>query len=180
MSAVVIDTNVLKVANKGHDGVSGPCVAECVKRLLAVRATGTVVLDDGWRILGEYTDNFKHQRQPGVGDEFVKWLLQNRANAQRVHQVRLDETAADEFAQFPDAALQAAFDPPDRKFVAAAAAHADRPPIIQAADGKWVGWWARLHQHGIQVQFPCPTDIKSFYQGAFPGVAVPALPGEVP
>lgn len=180
MSTVVIDTNVLKVANRGHNDVSGPCVAECVKRLLAVRSAGTVVVDDGWRIFREYTDNLKATQQPGVGDEFVKWLLQNRANAQRVHQVCLDETAENEFSQFPDAALQAAFDPKDRKFVAAAAAHADRPPIIQAADGKWVGWWAALHQHGIQVQFPCPVDIKGFYRSAFPGVAVPALPDEAP
>lgn len=180
MKVVVIDTNVLKVANKGHDGVSGPCVSECVRSLLAVRETGTVVLDDGRRILREYAKNFKQPQQPGVGEEFFKWLVQNQANEQRVHQVRLDEIAADEFAQFPDAALQAIFDPPDRKFVATAAAHADRPPIIQAADGKWVGWWSELHKHGIQVHFPCPIDIKRFYQGAFPGVPVPALPGETP
>lgn len=178
MSAVVIDTNVLMVANQRHDGVSASCVAECVRRLLVIRATGVVVLDDGRRILREYAGNCKPARQPGVGDEFVKWLVQNQANTQRVHQVRLDEVAAEEFAQFPDGALQTVFDPNDRKFVATAAAHADRPPIVQAADGKWVGWWTRLQQHGIEVHFPCPADIKRFYHGAFPGVAVPPLPGE--
>jgi hypothetical protein len=180
MSAVVIDTNVLKVANREHDGVSVHCVLKCIERLLAIRSAGTVVVDDGRRIFREYTDNFKPTQQPGVGDEFVKWLLQSQANEQRVHQVRLDETGTNEFAQFPDPVLQATFDPKDRKFVATAAAHPDRPPIIQAAEGKWVGWWVALHQHGITVQFPCPTDIKGFYKGAFPGVAVPALPGEAP
>lgn len=180
MSAVVIDTNVLKVANREHDGVSGHCVSKCVERLLAIRATGTVVVDDGRRIFREYAGNFKPTQQPGVGDEFVKWLMQNQANTQRVHQVRLDEIGADEFVQFPAPALQATFDPPDRKFVATSAAHPDRPPIIQAADGKWVGWWVALHQHGIEVQFPCPGDIKGFYQSAFPGAAVPPLPGEAP
>lgn len=180
MSAVVIDTNVLLVANRRHDGVSRPCIAACVERLLRTRATETVVLDDGRRIISEYARNFQPTQQPGVGDEFMKWLAQNQANVAKVHQVTLEETAADEFAEFPDAQLQAEFDPPDRKFVATSAAHADRPPIVQAADSKWVAWWARLEQHGITVQFPCPHDIKRFYAGKFPDANVPALPGEQP
>lgn len=180
MSTVVIDTNVLLVANRRHDGVSGPCIAACVERLLNVRAAETVVLDDGRRIISEYASNFQPARQPGVGDEFMKWLAQNQANGDRVHLVRIDEVAVNEFAQFPDAQLQAEFDPPDRKFVATSAAHGDRPPIVQAADSKWVVWWARLALHGISVQFPCPHDIKRFYAGKFPYAAPPVLPDEQP
>jgi hypothetical protein len=180
MSTVVIDTNVLLVANRRHAGVSAPCIAACVVRLLRIRAAETVVLDDGRRIISEYARNFQPTQQPGVGDEFMKWLAQNQANVAKVHQVKLDETAANEFAQFPDAQLQIEFDPPDRKFVATSAAHADRPPIVQAADSKWVAWWARLEQHGISVQFPCPHDIKRFYAGKFPNAAAPVLPGEQP
>lgn len=180
MTTVVIDTNVLLVANKRHGGVSAPCIAACVTRLLEVRASGTVVLDDGRRIIREYAGNFQPARQPGVGDEFMKWLAQNQANADRVHQVRIDEVAANEFAQFPDAQLQVEFDPPDRKYVATSAAHGDRPPIVQAADSKWVAWWSRLAKHGISVQFPCPHDIKRFYAGKFPNAALPVLPDEPP
>jgi hypothetical protein len=176
MSAVVIDTNVLMVASKRHEGVSEPCIVACIERLTGVQAVGVVVLDDGRRIVSEYLENFKHGRQPGVGDAFVKWLLQNLANNQHVAQVRIDEPLQNEFTQFPDAALQAVFDPKDRKFVATAAAHADRPPIIQAADGKWAGWWRELAQHGIAVQFPCPHDIKRFYAGAYPKAPAPVLP----
>lgn len=180
MSTVVIDTNVLLVANRRHDGVSAPCIAACVQRLKSIRETDTVVLDDGRRIISEYARNLQTTRQPGVGDEFIKWLAQNQANVDRVHQVPLDEVQANEFTEFPDAQLQTEFDPPDRKFVATSAAHADRPPIIQAADSKWVAWWARLQQHGISVQFPCPRDIKRFYAGKFPNEAPPVLPGEQP
>jgi hypothetical protein len=180
MSAVVIDTNVLLVASRRHDGVSEPCIAACIKRLTGVRADGVVVLDDGRRIVGEYLDNFKHSRQPGVGDAFLKWLLQNLANIERVAQVKIDEPVQDEFTQFPDAALQVVFDRKDRKFVATAAAHADKPPIIQAADGKWAGWWGQLSQHGVVVHFPCPHDIKRFYAGAFPKAPAPTLPGDAP
>ena len=180
MTAVVIDTNVLLVANNRHGGVSAPCITACVRRLLEIRDSGTVVLDDGRRIIREYAGNFQPTRQPGVGDEFFKWLAQNQANVQRVHQVQIYESGAGEFAQFPDAALQAEFDPPDRKFVATSAAHADRPPIVQAADSKWVAWWERLEQHGIRVQFPCPHDIKRFYAGKFPDAGPPVLPGDQP
>lgn len=180
MSTVVIDTNVLLVANRRHGGVSAPCIVACIERLLSIRTTETVVLDDGRRIISEYARNFQSTQQPGVGEAFMKWLAQNQANLARVHQVRLDETAANEFAQFPDAQLQTEFDPPDRKFVATSAAHADRPPIVQAADSKWVAWWARLEQHGISVQFPCPHDIKRFYVRKFPNASVPVLPGEPP
>lgn len=179
MAAIVIDTNVLLVANKDHDGISPHCVRECVNRLMEIQKSGPVVLDDGRRILKEYLENFPPRKQEGVGVAFMKWLLQNRANPAFVQTVHIDEIAPKEFAQFPDPVLQAAFDSNDRKFVATSAAHADIPPILQAADSKWVGWWAQLHAHGIEVQFPCPTDIKGFYKKKFPGVAVPPLPGNV-
>lgn len=179
MAAIVIDTNVLLVANGDHDGVGPHCVRECIQHLLEIRASGPVVLDDGRRILQEYLANFPAKKQAGVGVAFMKWLLQNSANAAIVHQVHIDEIAPKEFAQFPDQTLQAAFDPSDRKFVATAAAHADTPPILQAADCKWVAWWQQLKVHGIVVQFPCPIDIKGFYGNKFPNTAIPPLPGEI-
>ncbi len=179
MTAVVIDTNVLLVANGDHDGVGPHCVRECIQRLLEIRAAGPVVLDDGRRILKEYLDNFPVRKQAGVGVAFMKWLLQNHANAACVHQVHIDETNPKEFAQFPDQVLQATFDPSDRKFAAVAATHPDKPPILQAADCKWVAWWQPLQAHGIEVRFPCPTDIKAFYGNKFPNVAVPPLPGGI-
>ena len=50
----VIDTNVLLVANGQHDDASPECVVECVQRLQAMQREGIVVVDDGYRILGEY------------------------------------------------------------------------------------------------------------------------------
>jgi len=174
----VVDTNVLLVANGQHPEVSAECVQACVERLLALQRSGTVVIDDGYRILGEYHHKTRTNPPKGVGDVFLKWLLRNVGNSERVQQVTLTETAPDRFAEFPDAALEASFDPADRKFVATAAAHPERPPLWQAADCKWLNWWPALRACGLTVEFLCPDDACAFYRSKFPDAPLPALPGD--
>ncbi len=176
MMRAVIDTNVLLVANEQHGDVSPECVRECVRRLQMMQSSGVVVIDDGYRILREYQSKTRVNPPKGVGDVFLKWLLRNAGRSNRVQTVAVTETAADEFAEFPDLVLQARFDPPDRKFVSVAYTHSDRPPIWQAADCKWLDWWPALAAHGVQVDFLCPADTCRFYAGKFPGKPVPALP----
>lgn len=173
----VVDTNVLLVANEQHDGVSPACVAECVRRLQEMQQGGVVVIDDGYRILTEYRKKTEANSAKRVGDVFLKWLFRHQANAQRVHRVRITETGADVFSEFPDPGLQGRFDASDRKFVAVAHAHAERPPIWQAADCKWLDWWPELAVHGVTVEFLCPEDVCRFYAGKFRDRSVPALPG---
>jgi hypothetical protein len=176
MSAVVIDTNVLLVANGSHQFVSVPCRVECVTRLQARQKAGVVAIDDAFRILKEYQQKTQPNQPKGVGDAFLKWLLQNVANDRRVHRVSITETASDTFAEFPDAAFQPQFDAPDRKFAAVAHAHPDKPPIWQAADSKWLKWWPQLDVHGVKVTFLCPADSRRFYASKFPKQPVPDLP----
>jgi len=140
----VVDTNVVLVANAAHAGASPGCVLACIERLQALMQRGCVVIDDGFRILDEYQRKTAPMRNKGPGDVFVRWVLQNRSNVQRVEAVTLVEAASDRFEGFPDAQLQAEVDVPDRKFIAVAAAHADCPPIWQATDCKWLDWWQRL------------------------------------
>jgi hypothetical protein len=99
MSAVVIDTNVLLVANGSHADVSPQCRQACVERLLARQREGVVVIDDAYRILREYQNKTQPNQPKGVGDVFLKWLLQNVANGQRVHQVSITETGTNEYAE---------------------------------------------------------------------------------
>jgi hypothetical protein len=175
MSAVVIDTNVLLVANKKHEDVLPECVMECVRTLQGIQTQtqDTIVVDSEWRILSEYLNKTKPNQPKGVGDVFLKWLLQNPA---RLSQVNLTETAKDEFAEFPDAALQAQFDPPDRKFAAVAHAHPDKPLVLQATDCKWLDWWPNLQIAGVNIRFLCPADVQRFYQKKFPDKPLPDLP----
>ncbi|MBN8741894.1 MAG: hypothetical protein BGP24_18310 [Lysobacterales bacterium 69-70] len=176
MSAAVIDTNVLLVANGSHPDVSAACRVACIERLEARRREGVVVIDDAFRILGEYQHKTRPGQPKGVGDTFLKWLLQNKNNVNRVHQVSIHETAAERYVEFPDAGLQDAFDPSDRKFVAVSNAHPDKPAIWQAADSKWLAWWPALAAHGISVEFLCPADARAFYGEKFPDRPAPELP----
>ena len=177
MNAVVIDTNVLLVANQQHEDISEECVLACTQRLMASK-TKVIVVDDGYRIFNEYQNKTAVRQNTRMGDAFLKWLLQNQSNTDRVHQVTINETSPGYFAEFPDQALQSDFDVSDRKFPAVANSHQQRPPILQAADCKWLNWWPALLATGISVDFVCPADICRFYGNKFPGQPVPRLPQE--
>lgn len=172
----VVDTNVVLVANAAHAEVSPDCVLACVERLQALMQRGCVVIDDGFRILTEYQHRTAPMRNKGPGDVFVRWVLQNRSNVQHVETVALVEPESDTFDGFPDEQLQAEVDAPDRKFIAVAAAHADRPPIWQATDSKWLDWWQRLAAQNVRIEFVCPDDVCRFYRRKFPQRTVPPLP----
>lgn len=172
----MIDTNVLLVANDQHADISPECVSECVRRLQAIEKAGVTVIDDGYRILGEYQNKTSLYPPKGVGDVFLKNLLRNLANPARVEQVSLTELAANEFAEFPDSVLQPVFDAPDRKFAAVAHAHPGKPPVWQAADCKWLDWWPALNAKGVRVEFLCPADACGFYRNKFPNKPPPVLP----
>lgn len=171
----VIDTNVLLVANGQHADVSLDCVAECVRRLQDMQRSGITVVDDGYRILGEYHHKTQLSPPKGVGDVFLKWLLR-QSGTPRVELVSLTESSATSFAEFPDPVLEPLFDAPDRKFAAVAHAHPEKPPIWQAADCKWLDWWPALNAKGVSVEFLCPSDACAFYRRKFPAKTVPALP----
>ena len=173
---VVVDTNVILVANNAHQDVSPECVLECVRQLQQLIHSGSIAIDDAHRILGEYQNKTSPTKAKGVGDIFLKWVLTKLADTTRVHQVSLTELTQDQFAEFPVAALEAAFDRPDRKFVAVSNAHPDKPPIWQAADCKWLDWWSELKASGVEVQFLCGDDVCRFYTKKFPAKPMPSLP----
>jgi len=162
VSVVVVDTNVVLVANGQHPDVSHACVATCALRLQAVMQEGRLALDDGFRILTEYQNKTTPKTGNRPGDAFVKWALQNNANPHRVDSVKLQDHAGRGFVSFPEDLGLESFDRSDRKFVAVAGAHPKKPPILQAADSKWLDWERALAGHGIIVEFLCPDDIARF------------------
>lgn len=172
----VVDTNVVLVTNDAHEDVSPECVLVCIDRLEALMKRGTVVIDDAYRILGEYQHKTTPMKNKRVGDVFVLWLLKNSANRRHVEAVPLQEQAPDQFAQFPDADLHDDIDPPDRKFLAVAAAHPDQPPVWQATDCKWLDWWPRLAATGVTVDFLCDAEVCRYYTRKFPDRPLPERP----
>ena len=177
MSASVVDTNVINVANGSHGEVSPECVIACVERLNELMKFGVLVLDDRNRILLEYQKKTSPRSAKGVGDLFVQWALRHQYQVNRVQQVSITEHAPDRYVEFPDdLALESNFDPSDRKFAAVAHAHADKPTIWQAADCKWLDWWPALKACGVEVDFLCGSDVCRFYAKKFPGKPIPPLP----
>ena len=177
---VVVDTNVLLVANGQHPDISEECIQSCVERLLALQRDGVVVIDDAFHILGEYQHKTSLSPPKGVGDVFLKWLLRHAGDPRHVELVSITETEPEHFAEFPCPELQKRFDAPDRKFPAVSYSHPDKPPIWQAADSKWLDWWPALAEYGVRVEFLCPDDAGRFYRNKFPGRSVPAAPGSAP
>ena len=142
MTYTIIDTNVAVAANRNSDQASLTCVAACGRLLQEFTADQRMlVIDSGWHIIGEYTRNLRSEGQPGIGDAFLKWVLENRENSQRCKQVpitvRPDAQLEHDFAEFPDDPALERFDLSDRKFVAVARAHPNHPPIYNAVDTDW-------------------------------------------
>ncbi|MGC1323743.1 MAG: hypothetical protein WA849_16305 [Candidatus Udaeobacter sp.] len=163
MSAVVIDTNVLLVADGQAPHMSGACKITCIERLERVRSEEQVVLDYGRLILDEYHNGLDPNGKPSPGQAFVKWMLQSYS---RIDWVTITPTNPEQtmFSEFPNDAALAAFDPADRKFVAAANAHFEKPPILEAADSKWLGWEAGLLPHGIRLEVLCRNELQAIRQ----------------
>ncbi|MFZ2276642.1 MAG: hypothetical protein WAW39_02540 [Prosthecobacter sp.] len=157
-----MDTNVILVANGQHEDVSKDCVAACALALQQVMADKRLAVDDSFEILIEYQNKTNPNQGRGPGDAFVKWALRNRANKEKCDVVPIIQHKDRGYESFPDDVRLSNFDRADRKFVAVAAAHEEHPKILQAADSKWIEWAPKLKDHGLEVEFLCPKDIKRF------------------
>ena len=159
----VVDTNVPVVANGNSEQASPECIRTCAVRLEEITRKGQLVLDNQWLILKEYMAHLRPVGQPRPGDAFLKWVLTNYSNPDRCElvQVTPKDSAGTDFVEFPSDRALEGFDPTDRKFVAVAAAHPERPPILEAVDTKWWEMEQALRQAGITVDFLCKEDIRS-------------------
>jgi len=155
----VVDTNVPLTANlalRPHevDAALLPCVMACVEAIEHVKKTKGLVLDAGDAIYDEYRNKLSLKGTPGLGDAFLKWVHDNRWSFPESDRVRITPRG-DSYKEFPEHPGLAEFDRSDRKFVAVACAHPERPPILQATDSKWWGWKDALEEAGVKVQFLC-------------------------
>ena len=164
---VVVDTNVVVVANALSEQASEDCVEICAERLEEImRDEVKLVLDDNWQILGEYAQNL-HLTGNDVGDRFLRWVLRNWRNPERCALIHITPVAGseNEFEEFPDDPMLNDFDPDDRKFIAVAIAHPEKPPILQAVDSQWWDFRDAFRRNGIIVEFICEDDIQRLREG---------------
>ena len=173
MDAVIIDTNVMVVANgkAAAPQATEECVTRCRTRLAEIlRGSERVLLDNKKRIIQEYKNNL-NEKGRGFGDRFWQELVRRIWNPKnypekviRVHITPLVGNGTD-FEEFPneDTSLKD-FHKKDRKFVAVVLAyqryHGQEVPILQAEDSGWAEFRDALAAHGVRVDSVCEEDIQ--------------------
>ena len=178
MNAVIVDTNVIVIANDTDDEANDTdkkredCRKHCQNRLKQIRdQRETVVVDNGWRIFREYEDNTHPNTRKGMGDLFVKRLLQNLANPEICKMVHITPLAGNgnDFAEFPndDEALSD-FHKKDRKFIAVAMSYkretGKAPPILLAIDSGWLEFTDAFTNHGVSIDLICEKEIQRTHE----------------
>jgi len=157
MKAVVIETNVIAVANDRAEQAGYNCVLSCIDALEKTRLERIVVIDSGGRCFEEYFRYASRSGQPGVGDYFAKWLWERQAYRKHCECVDISPTTDDpeQFMEFPSDPDLTRFDRSDRKFVAIARASRNKPVILNATDSDWWHHKEPLQRNAIKLQFLC-------------------------
>ncbi|MCG9127973.1 hypothetical protein JT359_10280 [Candidatus Poribacteria bacterium] len=158
--AVIVDTNVVVVANGRSEQASSDCVETCGDRLEEImQGEMKLVLDNRWIILREYMQNLR-SNGADVGDRFLGWILANRDERCNLVSITPVDGLENAFEEFPDDPALNDFDPDDRKFIAVAYAHPERPAILQAVDSQWRDFRDAFRRNGVTVEFICEDDIQ--------------------
>ena len=161
---VVVDTNVVVVANGRSEQASSDCVETCGEWLEEImRGEVKLVLDNRWIILREYMQNLR-SNGADVGDRFLGWLLVNKDERCDLVPITPVDGSENEFEEFPDDPALDSFDPDDRKFIAVACAHPEKPPILQAVDSQWLDFRNAFRRNGVTVEFICEDDIQRLHR----------------
>jgi hypothetical protein len=163
----LVDTNVPKTANLAtkpdpESDVSDACVMACIEAIEHVTKKRGLIIDAGDEIFNEYRQQLSMKGQPGMGDAFMKWVNDHRYKQEYCDRVAITKNG-DSYDEFPMHDGLNDFDRSDRKFVAVANAHSDKPPILQATDSKWWGWKDALAEVGITIRFLCPEYVETKY-----------------
>jgi hypothetical protein len=152
---LVIDTNVLVVANELHPEASIDCIVTCIDALRNARHS-VVLVDDAHEVFKEYRTYCSHSGQPKAGDAFFKWLWDNQSNPAHCLKIPITPHPDRSFEEFPDDPDLEEFDVSDRKFVAVAIASAMNPEVLNASDTDWATFRDSLESNGISIRFLCP------------------------
>jgi hypothetical protein len=163
MNAVVIDENVLIVAEKqtADEFTNRMCIESCQQALKAARGQ-IVVLDAADVILHKYLKQLKPLKRKGFdfeGSEFLIWLFDVQHDERYCERVIVTplETSFEEVPlelRIPDAENKV-FDLDDHIWLAAACASKNNPTILNATDSDWKDWEKQLQKHGFDVRCIC-------------------------
>ena len=162
MKDVIVDTNVLVVANRQNAQVAPSCVDACVAFVESALAEHVTLIDRAGDILTEYYRNLKDGWPYELGKRYCMALIQQQHVSTRVRIVDLLKSADGEYVDFPNTPGLATFDRSDRKF--AALAKATGTPVTNATDSDWANFLPALTANGINVEFLCGGDLLRWFK----------------
>lgn len=153
---LVIDTNVLIVANRKSPQADPECELACIEMLEGAKGKRVVLIDDSDLIMGEYKRHCSYAGEPGLGDFFFKFLHDNAPSERNVIRVRIQKTPDKDggFSNLPPNKLHRK----DRKFLAVAKAGKGR--IVNATDSDWSQEAEFVASTGVRVCELCPQCLK--------------------
>jgi hypothetical protein len=159
---VVVDTNVLAVAEGLHAGASEECKAACRKLASHVAAGLPIVVDSkasGEQILLEYLGALRGATTSDIGSKLATYLWHRRGDPSicRVVDITPMGEHGESFEEVPERLRD--FDNDDHKWVAVALAEPTRPQVFQALDTEWWDRRRDFAEEGIDVQFLCSGDL---------------------
>ena len=167
----IIDTNVQLLAGTPVSEIPDDqveCAQCCIKFINSFidSPDSKLVLDTGSRVLKEYKQVFKKfHGERSLATEFFNWVCRYLTSAiSEDDYICLNEVNENCFKEYPPHENLKNFDPPDRKFIALANAHKEKPPIIEGADSKWWSIKDSLLECGISVSFLCEKYIKQKFE----------------
>jgi hypothetical protein len=159
---IVVDTNVLAVAEGLHPEASDECRAACIKLAGTINAGAIVAVDSeasGEVVLREYLQTVGRSKTSGVGQKLAVRLWHRRYDTSVCRRVNISamEESSGTFEEVPETLRD--FDNDDHKWIAVAIADETKPQIFQALDREW--WQRRKDfvEAGLDVQFLCALDL---------------------
>lgn len=156
MRKIILDTNVPVKASVLPESC---CVNELVMQKkcmeyindLVNSKDSKIVLDMDFEILNEYRNNVSDKSN--MGKIFFRWLYNYYSHIQPEDNIKLVKDECGKYLKFPYDKDTKSFDESDKKFIALANAHREKPPIVEAADGKWLGYEEAFAKYGITIEF---------------------------
>ncbi len=156
MRKIILDTNVPVKASVSPESCSvnklvmkKKCM-EYINDLVNSKDT-KIVLDMDFEILNEYRNNVSDKSN--MGKIFFGWLYNYYSDIQPEDNIKLMKNEYGQYLSFPYDKDTESFDESDKKFIALANSHKDKPPFVEASDGKWLGYEDSFAKYGITIEF---------------------------
>lgn len=110
-----------------------------------------LVLDADYEIAKEYRNRISMKTD--MGKIFWNWFNAYLSRISFEDYLKLDKDSEENYVMFPLEERTKEFDLSDRKFVALSRTHSEHPTIVEATDGKWLGFKDVFEEYGVHIEF---------------------------